>query len=105
MLEEHPDEVTSFYGEMLLFPSVGVVSIPEGDMSICDLRDPAVGDGGAERISREVTDRVASSVEGFFDKWEPPFLEKPVNQCLKTGRILRRSGMGKIKQAFLIQLL
>ena len=76
VLEEHPDEIRTLYGEMLLLPAVGVVFVPEGDMGVRDLRDPAVGDGSAERILRKVT-----------------FPEQVVNERLKTGRVFKLSGM------------
>lgn len=93
VLEEHPDEIRTLYSEMLLLPAVGVVFVPEGDMGVRDLRDPAVGDGSAERILRKVTDRVAPAVECLLNEGQPMFPEQVVNERLKTGRVFKLSGM------------
>ena len=62
-------------------------------MGVRDLRDPAVGDGSAERIPRKVTDRVAPAVECLLNEGQPMFPEQVVNERLKTGRVFKLSGM------------
>ena len=94
MLQEHSDEIYASDGECLLSAVVSIVLVTEGNVSIRYGDNVAVGDGRPKGIAGQVTDRVASVVEGLTDKWNPCFLKKSVNELLLATGIKKFFGPG-----------
>ena len=57
----------------------------EGNLCFRHCQNPVVGDGDPVGIPSQIFDRIAETVEGFFDVWTPVFFIKVLQEDEKTS--------------------